>query len=179
MSYRFSAKSGRRNTHIRGEDILQGHNILLEKNAGGIRISGNPPVRGTVYTGFCKVSQVSGEEGVNTVLIHNGTPLLTPEERENNFAGYAVINDYTIQLPAARLTLSGTQGFISVSFSLGGTVRPSFDGYSCTGYFPEAEVEKISFVIATYGIKSSGRPVINQQHTGVFYGWIFRNCGEI
>ncbi|MGE4564488.1 MAG: hypothetical protein AB7F32_06440 [Victivallaceae bacterium] len=160
---------------------LPGPGVRLEDTGGGRRIS---VIAGTGggkpgYCGFFNVFLLEprAEGELPSVLIADGAPDLTPEERLAAPAGIAVINDAIIDVPAMELPLNLERGLIWAIFELTDNGECRFRGYGSGGELPANLDEKIHLVLASFA-GFGERPRLIQQHTGMLYGWIFRECGE-
>ncbi len=160
---------------------LPGRGVRLEDTGGGRRISivAETGGGGSAYRGFFKVllqDPVAAEE-LPSALIADGAPDLTPEERLSAPAGIAVINDAIIEVPVLELPLNLERGLIWAIFGLNDSGVCRFAGYGSGAELPANIDEKIHLILASF-YTSGERLQLIQQHTGMLYGWIFKECDE-
>jgi hypothetical protein len=160
---------------------LPGPGVRLEDTGTGRRISvvAETGGGGSVYCGFFKVflHEPVAEGELPSVLIADGAPDLTPEERPVAPAGIAVINDAIIEVPALELPINLERGLIWAIFELNDSGVCRFAGFGSGGELPANLDGKIHLILASFSTIDERLRLI-QQHTGMLYGWIFRECDE-
>lgn len=161
---------------------LPGPGVRLEDTGAGRRISVVAETGGgggSVYRGFFKVfwQEPVAEGEFPSVLIADGAPDLKPEERPVAPAGIAVINDAIIEVPALELPINLERGLIWAFFELNDSGVCRFAGFGSGSELPANLDGKIHLILASFATVDE-RLLLTQQHTGMLYGWIFRECDE-
>lgn len=157
---------------------LPGGNIVIERTAGGSRISIRPnPAENGGYQGFFKVVDASeprtGSGGfVPAAAVTDGR--LLPAERMFYAAGPAVINDTLLECPPEIIALETGVSWITADFHLSGDV-PVFGGYSARRGGIAPGFESLSIILAVAEAGENSVRICQQQH-GMIYNYLFRSC---
>ncbi len=162
---------------IKRQNPLSGTGTVVEHTPQGSRIHVTEVGGASSYKGFLKLTLGNNEDGDNIISITNGSPLCTVDIYEEETAGLAIVNDNLIELPAEDLVISSEVGYIIATLTLGRS-EVSFDSYSIAESMPTPETNQLDVLIGTYYTESLQIQVV-QQHYGLVYGWIFRNCEDI
>ena len=154
----------------RVEDTGSGHRLNLIVDPGG---------GSSAYRGFFKVFlQAPAADGeLPSVLIADGAPQLTTEERLAAPAGIAVINDAILEVQVMELPLNLDRGVIWATFELNDNGVCRFAGYGSGADLPANLDEQIHLILASFYTAENSLQLI-QQHCGMLYGWIFKECDE-
>ncbi len=154
-----------------------GTRIAVSGNGSRIYQAAAPVAAGNGYTGYFKVF----ENGIHPTLelpqvrIGDGAPQRDRQAEMPQSAGLAVINDSQLEVPAMDLPLNLERGLIWAAFALGNTGAIQFAGYGSGEQLPPNQDDTIHFLLATFEF-FKGRLFLIQQHTGMLYGWIFKEC---
>jgi hypothetical protein len=156
---------------------LAGPGIILESTGTGIRISNAYRIpAGGEYRGYFKVTG-EGSRSAPAVTIRSGEENADAGDAASGPAGFAVINDAAIEVPAATLAVNLDSGVVCASFELLESGATAFHDYRIEPDAPPNGGSLIHFVLASFRVAGGNLTVTQQQH-GRIYGWIFRECDE-
>lgn len=179
IDYHGSWRDGCRELERRIADIapVGGPGIRLEKTGRGTRITAVTAGDGDDgYRGYFKVVSRRREDGLFLAVLDGAA--LSAEESTAAPAGYAVVNDALLELPAGELRATGAGGSLYAEFELLASGLTAFVDYRLAPESPGNADLRLNIVLATYTLQKERLTVI-QQHHGRLYGWIFRECDSI
>lgn len=162
---------------LRRNRPLAGPGIILESTGAGIRISSAHRIpAGGGYRGYFKVVATAGGSAP-AVTIRSGEESADAGDAAAGPAGFAVINDAILEVPAATLAVTLDSGVVCAGFELLESGATAFNGYRIEPDAPPNGGSLIHFVLANFRV-AGGKLTVTQQQYGRIYGWIFRECDE-
>lgn len=162
---------------LRRNRPLAGPGIILESTGTGTRISSVHRIpAGGEYRGYFKVVATAGGPAP-AVTIRSGEECAGAGNAAADPAGFAVINDSILEVPAATLAVNLDSGVVCAGFELLESGAIAFHGYRIEPDAPPNGGSLIYFVLASFRVAGGVMTVTQQQH-GRIYGWIFRECDE-